>query len=98
VLAYSTSTLFVGTMEDLPCASNGTELDLLKNSLSIKEHEVFYLRGELERCNHSHQLLLMSMERLEKTMAASYDRLNRKIDRLCHSVGGDESHKRVRRK
>ena len=67
---------------------------MLKNSLSIKEHEVFYLRGELERLSQTHQLLLLSIERLEKTMATCYDRLLRKIDRLS---AGDEARKRCKR-
>ena len=84
------------SMDDLNCPPlvAVTEIEILKNNLNIKEHEVFYLRGELERLGQSHQLLLVSIERLEKTMATCYDRLLRKIDRLS---GGDETRKRCRR-
>jgi hypothetical protein len=82
-------------MEGLPCPpSTVSEIDILKHNLELKEHEVFYLRGELERLSQAHQMLLLSTERLEKTMAACYDRLLRKIDRLS---GRDEARKRSKR-
>ena len=86
-------------MEGLQCPSSAvSDIDILKHNLELKEHEVFYLRGELERLSQAHQMLLLSTERLETTMAACYDRLLRKIDRL--SSGGhirDETRKRCKR-
>jgi len=59
-----------------------SEIDMLKTTLCFKEHELFTLRSELERRNQECQMLALSMERLEKTTAAYYDRLMRRLDRL----------------
>jgi hypothetical protein len=81
-------------MEDQ--SSQLSEIEMLRANLGLKDHEIFMLRNELERNNQAHHLLLLSMERLEKTMAASYDRLTRKVDRLsCHA---DEPSRKRRRK
>jgi hypothetical protein len=71
-----------------------SEIDMLKATLGLRDHEIFMLRSELERNGQAHHMLLLSMERLEKTMAASYDRLLRKVDRL----GGGHADERKRRR
>jgi len=69
------------------------EVDLMKAAMCMKDHEIFALRGELDRRIHENQMLLMSIERLEKTFAASYDRLIRKLDR-CGVVQDTQKRKR----
>ena len=72
---------------------------MLRTALGLRDHELCMMRGELERSHQAHHLLLLSMERLEKTMAASYDRLIRKVDRLGAGHHDDEPpRKRSRRK
>ena len=46
----------------------------------MKEHELYALRSEIERHSSDMQMLALSIERLEKTMAASYDRLIHRLD------------------
>ena len=73
-----------------------TEVEMLKTSLCFKESEIFSLRAELEHRNQEHQNLLITIERLEKTVAANIDRLLRRVDRLTYSTESD-SRKRRRR-
>lgn len=72
------------------------EIDLLQSSLVMKDHEIFNLRTELDRRIHEFQMLVHSIERMEKTMAACYDRVARKVDRLSMGTEG-EFRKRKRR-
>lgn len=74
-----------------------SEIDVLKANLSLKDHEIFMLRSQLEHGAQAHHMLMLSMERLEKTMAASYDRLLRKVDRLCNDHADEPSRKRRRK-
>jgi hypothetical protein len=74
-----------------------SEVDIMKATLCMKDHEIFALRGELDRRMHENQMLLMSIERLEKTVAASYDRLVRKLDRYGLVPEHCNSGKRKRR-
>ena len=73
--------------------ANNNEIEMLKANLCMKDHEIFSLRTELERRNHETQALVLSIERLEKTMATCYDRLLRKMERSYEL----ESRKRRRR-
>ena len=57
------------------------DLELLKTTICMKDHEIFNLRSELERKNHEVQSFAVSIERLEKTMATCYDRLLRRLER-----------------
>jgi len=82
-------------MEDQPHPPS--EVEMLRAALGLRDHEICMLRGELERSNQAHHMLLLSMERLEKTMAASYDRLIRKVDRLSGDCHDDPSRKRRRK-
>jgi serine protease inhibitor len=84
-------------MEDFSNQPQISETDMLKANLGFKDHEIFMLRSELEHRNQEHQLLLLSIERLEKTMAACYDRLIRRIGRMEQGCSNDESRKRKRR-
>ena len=74
-----------------------SEVEVLKTSICFKEHEIFTLRSELERRNQEYQMLMYSIERLEKTTAAHLDRLFRKIDRLTHPVEPEQRFRRRRR-
>ena len=56
------------------------EIQLLKSALCMKDHELYALRSEIERHSSDMQMLALSIERLEKTMAASYDRLIHRLD------------------
>lgn len=58
------------------------EIEILKTNLVMKDHELFALRAELDRHCHEFQMLVGSIERLEKSMAACCDRLARKVDRI----------------
>ena len=72
-----------------------SEMDMLKAAVCMKDHELFALRGELDRRIHESQMLFATIERLEKTMAASYDRLIRRLER--HGVIELEDRKRRKR-
>jgi len=78
-------------------SNSRSEIEILRANLGFKDHEIFMLRSELERNTQAHHLLLLSMERLEKTMAASYDRLIRKVDRLGYDHADEPSRKRRRK-
>lgn len=80
------------TMDEQQCA----EVEMLKTNLCFKDSEIFALRAELEHRNQEHQNLLITIERLEKTVAANIDRLLRRVDRLTNPVES-ESRKRRRR-
>ena len=54
---------------------------MLKATICMKEHEIFALRGELERSAHEHQMLIAAMERIERTVEAAFDRLIRRLER-----------------
>lgn len=73
-----------------------SELDFLKSAICLKDGEIFSLRGELERRMHENQMLMAAIERLERSMSASYDRLVRKLDRYG-IVGPESSNKRRKR-
>jgi hypothetical protein len=79
-------------MDEQQCA----EVEMLKTNLCFKDSEIFALRTELEHRNQEHQNLLITIERLEKTVAANIDRLLRRVDRLTNPVES-ESRKRRRR-
>jgi hypothetical protein len=74
-----------------------SEIDLMKATLCMKDHEIFALRSELDRRIHENQMLLLSIERLEKTVAASYDRLVRRLDRYGIVPESNSNNKRKRR-
>ena len=74
----------------------GCEIELLKAALCMKDQELFILRGELERRAHEIQMLAVAMERLERTMAASYDVLIRKLERRGIAAATDHKRKRNR--
>jgi hypothetical protein len=84
-------------MED-SATQQASEIDMLRSALGLRDHEIFILRGELERSHQAQQMLLLSVERLEKTMAACYDRLLRKVDRLAGQDDEQPARKRSRRK
>ena len=73
-----------------------SELDLLKSTLCMKEHEIFTLRNQLECQFQSTQMLAAAVERMEKTMAASYDRLVRRLERAGCISEQDTRNKRRR--
>ena len=54
------------------------EIQMLKSALCMKEHELYALRSEIHASDM--QMLALSIERLEKTMAASYDRIIQRLD------------------
>ncbi len=62
-----------------------SEIDILKATICMKDHEILNLHSELERRSMETQTLATAIERLEKTMAASYDRLLRRLER--ESIG-----------
>ena len=64
--------------------------------MCLKDAEIFTLRGELERRMHENQMLTTAIERLERSMSASYDRLIRKLDRC--GITGLEFNNNKRRK
>ena len=72
-----------------------SELETLKSALCFKDHEIFSLHTELNRVSQGNHLLVQSIERLEKTTSACFDRLVRKVDRLVYP-GEAESRKRRR--
>jgi hypothetical protein len=72
-----------------------TDLEALRAALCFKDHELFMLRTQLERMEQENHLLILSIERLEKTTAACFDRIVRKVDRLTNS-GETEARKRRR--
>ncbi len=63
-------------MEDPP-----NETELLRSALCMKEHEVFALRSELDRHSTDAAAMALALERLEKTTAACFDRILRRLDR-----------------
>jgi hypothetical protein len=83
-------------MED-SATQQASEIDMLRSALGLRDHEICMLRGELERNHQAQQMLLLSVERFEKTMAACYDRLIRKVDRLGGHEDEPPSRKRRRR-
>jgi hypothetical protein len=83
-------------MED-SATQQASEIDMLRSALGLRDHEICMLRGELERNHQAQQMLLLSVERLEKTMATCYDRLIRKVDRLGGQEDEPPSRKRRRR-
>jgi hypothetical protein len=70
------------------------DIEILRTNLVMKDHELFALRAELDRRGHEFQMLVNTIERLEKTMAACYDRLARKVER----TGGLDGEARKRRR
>jgi hypothetical protein len=84
-------------MED-SATQQASEIDMLRSALGLRDHEICMLRGELERSHQAQQMLLLSVERLEKTMAACYDRLIRKVDRLSGHEDEPPSSRKRRRK
>ena len=58
-----------------------SETDFLKTAICLKDGEIYTLRGELDRRIHENQMLIVAIERLERTISASHDRLIRKLDR-----------------
>lgn len=60
------------------------DTEALRSALCMKEHETYALRAELERRNLEVQMLTVSIERVERTMAAGFDRIARKLDRRRH--------------
>lgn len=74
-----------------------SEIDILKNKLCMKDHEIYILQGELQRRIQESELTAIAIDRVEKTMAACYDRLLRKLERLTSHSFDQESRKRRRR-
>ena len=68
---------------DSEMSDQPSELEFLKSAICLKDGEIFTLRGELDRRIHENQMLMVAIERLERTMSASHDRLIRKLDRCC---------------
>jgi len=66
------------SMSDQP----SQELDFLKTAICLKDAEIYALRGELDRRMHENRMLMVAIERLERTISASSDRLIRKLDRF----------------
>jgi len=66
------------SMSDQP----SQELHFLKTAICLKDAEIYALRGELDRRMHENQMLMVAIERLERTISASSDRLIRKLDRF----------------
>ena len=58
-----------------------TELDICKATLCLKEQEIYMLNSEIARKGEDIQTLALAFERLERTVAASIDRLIRSVDR-----------------
>jgi hypothetical protein len=74
------------------------EIEMLRSALGLRDNEICMLRGELDRSHQAQQMLMLSMERLEKTMAACYDRLLRKVDRLGGHHDDEQPLRKRRRK
>ncbi len=70
------------------------ENSILKNALCVKEHEIFVLQTELEKRTADLQSIVYSVERMERTIAACFDRLVRRLERSgSMSDGGKKRHR-----
>lgn len=70
------------------------DLDMLKHQLYIKDHEIMSLQAELERRIQQNEGMALAMERLEKTVAACFDRLLRRMDRTIDDSGSRNKRRR----